>query len=74
MQIDTSTDDPALQPAVSVAFLSQALHGEQLIPVPKYPALQAQDDVSEDVNPVQTPDVVACWSQVLHGEQLVPVP
>ena len=60
--------------AETEAFLSQVLQGEQLTPVPKYPALQVHTEVSVALVPVQAPVTVACGSQVLHGEQLTPVP
>jgi hypothetical protein len=45
-------------------------HGEQEKPVPKYPALHAQEMVSTRVCRSQTPYVVACASQLVHCPQV----
>ena len=40
-------------------FLIENLHNEQLVPVPKYPALQVHVVVSYDVDPLHAPNSVA---------------
>ena len=74
MHFDVSTGVDPVQLCVTTACVSQVLHFEQLVPLPKYPALQVQVDVSVAVAPVQGPVKMACVSQVLQGEQLTPVP
>ena len=69
MHVELSKVVAPVQAADKVACVSQALHGVQLVPVPKNPALQLQLEGSNEVDPLQGAITLALVSQIWHGEQ-----